>query len=75
MDFLHYFLSHIKVDLCMTQSDIKSVRKYVKIQGRVYTIIYHLPCSDSLLVVSIRGKLGNIYYLVTLYFNKNSFKY
>ena len=73
MDLLHYFLSHTKFDLCMTHIDIKSFRKYVKIQGRVDTIIYNLSCRDSLLVVISRGKLGHIYNLVTLYNNKNSF--
>ena len=73
MDLLQYFLSHTKVDLCMTQIYIKSFRKYVNIQGRGDTIIYHLPCRNGLLVVSSRGKLSNMYYLVALYYNKNIF--
>ena len=75
IDFLHYFLSHTKVNLCKTHIDIKSFRKYVNIQGRGDTIIYHLPYRGSLLVVSSRRDLGNIYNLVTLYYKKKVFKY
>ena len=38
------------------------------------TIIHQLPYMDSLLVVSSRVKLDNIYNLYTLYYNKNSIK-
>ena len=38
------------------------------------TIIHQLPYRDSLLVVSSRVKLDNIYNLYTLYYNKNSIK-
>ena len=75
MDLLHFFISRKKVDLCMTQSSIRPFQKYVKIQGRGNTIIQHLPQRVNGLVVRSIGKLGNIYNLVTLYYNTNSFKY
>ena len=75
MSLFQLFISRKKVDLCMTQSSIKPFQKYVKIQGRGNTIIQNLPQRVNGLVVRSIGKLGNIYNLVTLYYNTNSFKY
>ena len=60
------------MELCITQSDIKPSYKYVKIQGGVNTSIYHIPHKVNDLVLRSRGKLGNIYNLVNLYYKKNS---